>query len=64
MSAICPTCKSSLSCGCQKRVASNGVHVCTLCVAKYEKELLAKKAIPHGPPTTNFNINTIHNPPK
>lgn len=63
MSAICPTCKSTLSCGCQKRVASNGVQVCTLCIAKYEKEILAKKTIPHNG-STNFNINTIHNPPK
>lgn len=62
MSAICPTCKSTLSCGCQKRVASNGVNVCTLCIAKYEKEILAKKQPPNG--TTNFNINTLHNPPK
>ena len=61
MSAICPNCKTILSCGCQKRAASNGVQVCTLCIAKYEASI--KSTIPHNG-STNFNINTIHNPPK
>lgn len=43
MSAICPTCNSKLSCGCQLTSASDGARICTLCKARYEAELLAKK---------------------
>ena len=43
MSTICPSCKSTLSCGCQKRTASNGAIVCTLCISKVEAEIQAKK---------------------
>lgn len=39
MHAKCPNCQSNLSCGCQKRVASNGVQCCTLCIAAYEKSI-------------------------
>jgi hypothetical protein len=28
-----------MSCGCQKRVASNGTHVCTNCIHQYEASL-------------------------
>jgi transcription elongation factor Elf1 len=35
--AVCSNCKKSLSCGCQKRKASNGVLVCTNCISSYEK---------------------------
>lgn len=37
--ALCPNCKSVLSCGCQKRTASNGVQVCQTCQPQYEKQL-------------------------
>ena len=42
----CPNCNSKLSCGCQKRTASDGKQVCTSCQAFYEnklKELKEKK---------------------
>lgn len=32
----CPNCGKSLSCGCQKRVASDGKQVCTSCIGAYE----------------------------
>lgn len=35
----CPNCKKSLSCGCQKRKASDGKPVCTNCVKSYESKL-------------------------
>jgi hypothetical protein len=35
----CPNCKAKLSCGCQKRKASNGQQVCANCLAKYEAQL-------------------------
>ena len=60
MSAICPTCKSSLSCGCQRRVASNGTPVCTLCMSKYEAGLLAKKTVPSTAPS---NVGVVYSPP-
>ena len=34
--AQCSNCKISLSCGCQKRKASDGASVCTNCISKYE----------------------------
>lgn len=34
--ATCSNCKISLSCGCQKRKASNGTAVCSNCITKYE----------------------------
>jgi hypothetical protein len=37
--ALCPNCKSVMSCGCQKRTASNGTQVCQNCQSRYEKQL-------------------------
>ena len=42
---ICPNCKKSHGCGCQKRVASNGVSVCSSCITTYEQSL--KNEIQH-----------------
>ena len=36
----CPNCKRALSCGCQRATATNGVVVCTNCVAQYNASLL------------------------
>lgn len=41
--AICPNCKSKLSCGCQKRTAVDGKQVCSNCMASYQKNLLKNK---------------------
>lgn len=43
MSAICPNCKARLSCGCQRRVASDGTAVCSNCLASYNAKLAATK---------------------
>ena len=40
----CPNCGKKLSCGCQKRTASNGRTVCSTCVTSYESTLDTKKA--------------------
>ena len=40
----CANCQATLSCGCQRRIASNGVSVCSTCIALYEKELVNKRA--------------------
>ncbi len=60
MSAICPSCNSKLSCGCQRRTASNGAQVCTLCISRYESEIVAKK---NKAVNTPSNIQITHNPP-
>lgn len=35
----CPNCKSQLSCGCQRRTASDGTSVCSSCLSAYESKL-------------------------
>jgi hypothetical protein len=39
----CPNCKKVLSCGCQKKTASNGKNVCASCAASYEVSLKASQ---------------------
>ena len=41
--AKCNNCHAQLSCGCQKRTASNGVQVCSNCLVKYEEQIAALK---------------------
>jgi transcription elongation factor Elf1 len=35
----CPNCNATLSCGCQKRTASDGKQVCSSCIDIYERML-------------------------
>ena len=37
--AACSNCGKTLSCGCQRRTASNGKAVCSSCLSSYEKSL-------------------------
>lgn len=39
----CPNCQSKLSCGCQKRIATDGKEVCSSCVTTYENNLTKQK---------------------
>jgi hypothetical protein len=39
----CSNCNSNITCGCQKRVASDSKEVCSSCIDTYEKELLRIK---------------------
>jgi hypothetical protein len=39
----CQNCQSKLSCGCQKRIATDGREVCSSCVTTYENSLIKKK---------------------
>lgn len=39
----CPNCNNKLSCGCQKRTASDGKVVCSNCLTAYENKLKAAK---------------------
>ena len=38
----CQNCNSPISCGCQKRVASDGKQVCSSCLDAYERSLKVK----------------------
>ena len=35
----CSNCNQTLTCGCQRRNASNGVQVCTNCLSSYESQI-------------------------
>jgi hypothetical protein len=37
--SACPNCGKKLSCGCQRRTASNGKTVCSNCASNYERSL-------------------------
>jgi len=41
----CPNCNAPISCGCQRRVASDGNQVCASCLAAYEQRLAAQKKL-------------------
>ena len=43
--ATCLNCKRNLSCGCQKKKASDGASVCNNCHAKYEAGLKQKRTL-------------------
>lgn len=38
--STCQNCKSTLSCGCQRRVATDGTNVCANCVTAYEQNII------------------------
>jgi len=63
MSAICPNCQARLSCGCQKRTASNGAQVCSTCLASYETGLRTKAVPVKGNAPTNVKV-LYHGPQK
>ena len=37
----CSNCNQSITCGCQRRNASNGVQVCSNCLTSYESQIQA-----------------------
>ena len=45
----CTNCNTKLSCGCQKRLASDGKQVCSKCVTSYEDVIKAKKQLQQLP---------------
>lgn len=51
----CTNCQTKMSCGCQKRVATNGVSTCSSCLAKYEAKLKTLRAA--NP--QNINITSV-----
>jgi len=59
MSAICPNCKAKLSCGCQKRSASNGTQGCTNCITSLE---LSLKNSPNPGSVSPSNVKVLYTP--
>lgn len=47
--SACSNCNGRISCGCQRRVASNGVQCCSSCIKAYEQGLIAKQIRPNDP---------------
>ena len=41
--AACSNCGKALSCGCQRKTASNGRSVCNGCISSYEDTLRTEK---------------------
>jgi hypothetical protein len=39
----CPNCNAAITCGCQKRTASDGKQVCSTCLTVYENKLKTEK---------------------
>lgn len=39
----CQNCATVITCGCQKRVASDGRQVCSSCIQQYENKLNSQK---------------------
>jgi hypothetical protein len=61
----CTNCKATMTCGCQKRVASNGVSVCSNCHASYEASLgRAKVSTTPSTSTAPSNVSVKYNPPR
>jgi len=64
--SACPNCHARLSCGCQRRSASNGAACCSNCLASYEAKLKAAKPAPVAPPKPGAptNVSVTYHPPK
>lgn len=57
----CTNCGAKLSCGCQKKVATDGKSVCTSCIAKYESGLKSSKP---SSGTSPSNVKVFYTAPK
>lgn len=55
----CPNCGTTITCGCQDRVASNGKQCCQSCISFYEQQLsAAKQAILTNTQTLDENFTS------
>ena len=57
----CSNCGTQITCGCQDRVASNGIRVCANCISLYEQNLLfieAQSIINQNSIGQNENLST------
>jgi hypothetical protein len=60
--STCANCKSKLTCGCQKRVASNGTAVCTMCLVHYEAALKKNTVQPKNDKTPTI-VSVLYTKP-
>ena len=51
--STCPNCSKKLTCGCQRKTASNGRVVCNTCAATYETSLKTTKPKAKESPVLN-----------
>jgi hypothetical protein len=57
----CSNCGTQITCGCQDRMASNGVRVCANCITLYEQQLLVNRAqsiVNQNNAVQNENVST------
>lgn len=57
--ATCLNCKKNLSCGCQKKVASDKKSVCTNCIGAYETRLVKQKVAVASKPSVLSNKSNL-----
>lgn len=50
--STCPNCGARMSCGCQRRQASNGASACSSCVGALEEKIKVQKLAATPPQTT------------
>ena len=63
--SACLNCGTTLSCGCQKRTASDGKSVCSNCLSAYETNLKNKNVQkPGNNNTAPSNVNVFYKAPK
>ena len=62
--SACLNCGTKLSCGCQKRTASDGKSVCGTCLGGSEAGLKKSGTAPTTNPTTKTNVNIFYKKPK
>lgn len=53
----CNNCGTTITCGCQERVASNGKQVCNACLSAYEQSLILANVTTQEP-TINENFTS------
>jgi hypothetical protein len=54
----CSNCNSSITCGCQDRVASDGKRVCANCITSYEAKIKLEALIAQTSTIQNENLST------
>lgn len=57
----CPNCGSTITCGCQDRIASDGNRVCSSCLANYEQKI--KEAALNAANPQSYSSNPNENTP-
>jgi hypothetical protein len=51
----CTNCGTTITCGCQDRIASNGIRVCGNCITSYEAKIKLEALLAQTTTTENEN---------